>query len=70
MDPRKTNQVCELPIDDVASMLKNIITPLKEENAPEVFDPQKSEGTCGVLAMSTSFAYMFYKKISCKDIFQ
>ena len=65
-DPRKINQVFKLPIATVAGVSENIMRPLKEENAPDLFYPQKGEETCGVSALSSAFAYMFDKNVAAK----
>ena len=56
MDPKKTNQVFDLPI---ASFPQKVPKPEKETIAPVSSFPQDGDGTCGVSALSGAFFYVF-----------
>ena len=61
MDPKKTNQVFELP---VAAVAKDVIKPRKENDAPISYYPQ--DRTCGISLFSSAFHYMFDKNLAAK----
>ena len=65
MDPSLCNHTFELP---VASVITGEIKPMEEAHAPIVRYPQEGEGTCGISALSSAFAFNFDVQLGTKLI--
>ena len=64
-DPSVCNETFELP---VASVIETDKKPVQDQDAPLITYPQEGEGTCGISAFSSAFAYNFDVQLAARLI--